>query len=178
MEEIEVPIEHAQEQLHEAAHHSGQRWVGRAALASGLIAVAAAVSALMAGTHANEAMLAQIKASNSWNYYQAKGVKSSVLTSKVQIMHEMGKPEVAADSEKLETYKHEQEEISAEAKNLEAESAAHLKIHEILARAVTLFQTSIALGAISVLSRRKYIWFGSLALALVGIGFLVQGLLA
>ncbi len=47
----------------------------------------------------------------------------------------------------------------------------------VLARAVTGFQVAIALSAISVLSRRKVVWFFSIALGVIGAGFLVQGLL-
>ena len=177
MEEIEVPIEQAQEHLHEAAHHAKEQWISLAALASGVIAVLAAIAAMLAGSHANEAMLSQIKASNSWNYYQAKGVKSAVLASKIQLLNELGKPTVAEDQKKLDEYKKEQDEISSKAKELEAESEVGLKIHEIFAKAVTFFQVAIAMGAIAVLSRRKPFWFVSLAFASVGAVFFALGLL-
>ena len=75
MEEIEVPLEKTQEHIQETAHHSQDKWVGKIALFSAVVAVVAvvaAVAALMAGHHSNEAMITQIKASDSWSYYQAK----------------------------------------------------------------------------------------------------------
>lgn len=187
MEEIEVPLEASQEHIHEAAHHesghheSGHHskggWIGQIALFSALIAVIAAVSALMAGHHSNEAMVSQIKASDSWSFYQAKSVKSSVLQSRVQLLADLGKPPHPEDEAKLEEYKKEQEEISEKAKHFEEESEHHLHVHEILAKSVTLFQVAIAISAISVLTRRKRFWFVGLVFGLTGLVFFVQGLL-
>jgi hypothetical protein len=60
---------------------------------------------------------------------------------------------------------------------MEQSSAKNLARHVVLARGVTGFQVAIALSAISVLSRRKAVWFASLALGVIGTGFLIQGLL-
>ena len=178
MEEIEVPLEQAHEQIHEAAHSTKSRWISLSALSSALFAVLAAVSALMAGHSANEGMVSQIKAANSWNYYQAKGVKLAVLQSKVQLLGEMGKPTTEDDVKKTEQYKTDQEKIMEEAKTLENESAHHLHVHEIFAKAVTLFQVAIALSAIAALTRRHVLVMVSMGFAVVGLGFLTQAFLA
>ena len=185
MEEIEIPLETVQENAHHVSHEGGDHggggsrgWIGWAALSSAIIAVCAAVAALVAGQHANEAMIDQIKASNDWNYYQAKGVKSSVLQSKVETLGELGKPASKADSAKLDQYKKDQAEISEQAKAHEEESEHHLRMHEYFARSVTMFQVAIALGAVSILSRKRRFYFSSLGLAFVGIAFFVQGLLS
>lgn len=179
MEEIEVPLEQVQENAHHAAHGDSEKgWLGWAALSSAVIAVCAAVAALLAGQHANESMIDQIKSSNDWSYYQAKGVKSAVLASKVETLNELGKAPSKEDQAKLEDYKREQTEISESAKEHQAGSEHHLKIHEFFARAVTMFQVAIALGAVAILSRKRRFYFASLGLAILGIGFFVQGLLA
>jgi hypothetical protein len=49
--------------------------------------------------------------------------------------------------------------------------------HNQLARAVTIFQIAIAMGAIAVLARRPKLWFLSLALGVSGLVFLGLGLL-
>jgi hypothetical protein len=175
MEEIEVPLEQVQENAHHA--HGEKGWLSWAALSSAVIAVCAAVAALFAGQHANEAMFDQIKAANDWNYYQAKGVKSAVLNSKIDLLKELGKQASPADVEKIESYKHDQEQITEHAKEHEAASEHHLKIHELAARAVTLFQVSIALGAVAILSRKRKFLFASFAISIVGIFFFVSALL-
>jgi hypothetical protein len=182
MEEIEVPLEQVQENAHHVSHGGGESgskgWFGWAALSSALIAVCAAVAALLAGQHANEAMINQIKSANDWNYYQAKGVKAAVLQSKVEMLTELGKPPTTEDAAKMEEYKRQQSEISEQAKVHDETSEHHLKIHELIARAVTMFQVAIALGAVSILSRKRRFFFASLGLALLGVGFFIQGLLA
>ena len=46
-----------------------------------------------------------------------------------------------------------------------------------MAKAVTVFQIAIAVSAISVLTRRKWLWYGSGLLGLIGLIFLLQELL-
>ncbi len=174
MEELESPIEKIQEELHESANHSHESWIGKVALFSALVAVIAAVAALLAGHHSNEAMITQIKASDSWSFFQAKGIKSSILQMKVQLVHELGKVTSEKDDEKMIEYKKEQDEISEKAKEFEHESNHHLKIHEVLAQAVTLFQVAIAIAAITVLTRRKKLIFFSFGFSLIALFFFLQ----
>ena len=179
-EEIEVPVEHLHEQIHEHAHGGGHAAGGgfnmQVALSSALLAVLAAVSALMSGHYANEAMIEQIKASDQWAFYQAKSIKSSVLTAKMETLQGMGRPVSAGDEDKRAQYETEQKDITKKAKTLEEESHHHLNIHQVLARTVTLMQIAIALAAIAVLTKKKPLWFMSLALGAVGAVILVQAL--
>ena len=177
-EEIEVPTEHLHEAMNEAAEHEGGSGFNmRVALSSAIIAVLAAISALMAGHHANEALLDEISASNTWSYFQSKSIKEAVLKSKVDLISALGKKQAKEDQEKLADYGKEKKEIQEKAEEKEKESAAHLAHHVILARAVTMFQIAIALSAISMLTRKKKLWWGSLALGAAGAFFLVTGLI-
>lgn len=178
MEEIEVPTEKLHEDMQEHAEHARERWIPQVALSSALIAVFAAIAALLAGHHSNEAMIEQIKASDQWNYYQAKGIKSSLLNAKLEILREMGKNVKEEDSHKAEEYKKQQEEISKDAQEKQDVSEKHLKTHEIYAKAVTFFQVAIAIAAISVLVRRRRFWFLSLVFGAFGVGFFIQALLS
>ncbi len=179
VEEIEVPTE----QLHEEMHHHaeggghGASFASLVALASAITAVLAAIAALLAGANANEAMLDQIRASDKWAYYQAKGIKASLLASKMELLSEMGKTPRPKDEEKLVEYKKQQDETQKEATELENDSHGRFQRHEIFARGVTLFQVAIALAAISVLSRRRRFFYVSLGFVLCGVGFLIQGFL-
>jgi hypothetical protein len=175
-EEIEVPTEHLHEKMEEAAeHHRG--WIAKVALSSALLAVAAAISALLAGHHANEAMLEQMQATDQWAFYQAKGIKASVVRSKLELLDALQKPISADDQARVGTYEREQKEIEEKGHELEHSSEKHMAHHGSLAIAVTIFQIAIAMGAISVLARRPKLWFVSLGLGAAGLVFLVQGLL-
>lgn len=180
MEEIEVPTEHLHEEMHHQAEnsgHSGARWISWVALSSALLAALAAVAALIAGHHANEAMIEQIQSSDRWTYYQAKGIKAAILSGRIETLEALGKPIKDDARIKVEDYEKDQKEISAEAKEKEAAATEHLHRHQIVARAVTLFQVSIAMCAIAALVRRRRFWYVGLAFGGVGAVFFVQGLL-
>ena len=178
MEEPEVPTEHLHEEMEHHASHGKAPWMMGVALSSALLAGFAAVSSLLAGHHANEAMVDQIQSSDKWAFYQAKGIKAAVLGSKMELLEAEGRPVAAKDVQKMAEYKKDQEDITAQAKELQHSSEAHLARHVVFARAVTLFQIAIAIGAISALTNRRSFWFVSLAFGLGGIVFLVQGWLA
>jgi len=76
-----------------------------------------------------------------------------------------------------EEYKKEQAEIKEKAEEFQKESAMHSAKHSIFARGITLFQISIAIGAISIIVKRRNLWLVSMGFACVGIFFLIQGLL-
>ncbi len=178
MEEIEVPLEGLHEEMHHHAsgggHGGGPSWIMQGALLSACLAVFAAISALLAGHYANEAMIEQLQSSDQWGYYQAKGIKASVLDVKREMQKLLGKGVDPAVEEKLNEYKKEQQEIFEKATEKEHESKAHLKKHEILAKSVTFFQIAIAVTAIAVLARKPQFLFVSLGFGAAGIFFLVQ----
>ncbi len=192
-EEIEVPTEHLHETVNEAAHesahaggyagrhgkegHEANPFNMRVAITTALLAVVAAIAALLAGHAANEALLEQIEASNEWNHFQSKSIKAAVLSSKVDLLSNLGKPASDKDKAKLAEYDHDMEELTAAAKHKEAASSAHMQHHVVLARAVTLFQIAIALAAIAVLTKKSGLWLCSLGLGVIGVGFFVTGLI-
>jgi uncharacterized protein DUF4337 len=177
MEEAEIPTEHLQEEMHHHAESSAQSWIMGVALTSALLAVLAAVSALQSGHHANEAMIEQMKASDAWSYYQAKGIKAAVLESRLDLRRALKQPISPKDEEKLGAYGEDQAKISGEAKEREASSSRHLSTHETFAAAVTLFQVAIGIAAIAALTRKRRFWLVSMAFGAAGLFFFVQGFL-
>lgn len=179
MEGPEVPLEHLHEDMHhQATHGDAPRWMMGVALSSALIAGFAAITALLAGHHANEAMLEQISASNRWSYYQAKSIKKNVVESKLETLAALGKEADPAELKRIPQYDKQLEEIKAEAEVKEHASHAHLHKHEIYARAVTLFQVAIAVAAIAVLTKLRSFWYVGLGFGFVGIFFSIQAYLA
>jgi hypothetical protein len=177
MEEFESQTEHVEEELHHHAHAAKEGWISGVALTAALLAALAATTALLAGHHVNEAMMDRIETSNQWNYYQAKGIKAAVLQTKID-SHEMhDKPVAPEDRAKLKDYAREQAEISADAREKEKSSREHFQHHVVLARGVTMFQVAIAVSAIAALTRRRPFWHVGMLLGVVGLYFLVTGLL-
>lgn len=174
MEGPEVPLEHLHEEVHHHATHGSVPWISGVALSTAIFAVLAAIAGLLAGMHANEAMMSQIQASDQWGYYQAKSIKAAILEAKTTLASEA----TDRDKEKAAQYQEEQREIKSEAEHKEAEAKASFHRHEVFARSVTMFQIAIAIAAISALTRRRRFWFVSLGFGLIGVVFLVLGSMA
>ena len=176
MELPEVPLEQTQEDFVHHAHGSTEKWVLGVALTAALLAVLAAITALIAEHHADEAMILQIQSSDQWNFYQAKGIKANLLNTKAEILSALGKTVDDKDKAKLEKYQKDQAEIKTKAEELQRESEIHLRHHSVLSRSVTMFQIAIAVGAIAVLTKRRQFWFGSIAFGGVGVAFFIYAL--
>lgn len=175
MEGPEVPLEQSQEEIADHAHHATEKWILGVALTAALLAVLAAITALMAEHHANEAMLDQIRSSDKWAFYQAKSIKANLFSTKIDLLKALDKTVDEKDLGKVETYRKEQEAVREEAEEEERASEKHLRQHSILSRSVTLFQVGIAVGAISVLTKRKSLWLVSLVFGVVGVAQLLGG---
>ena len=169
MEDPEVPTEHLHEHIHEAVHENHNRWSMSVAISTAFMAAFAAVSSLMAGHSSNEALINQIKSSDKWSYYNAKGIKAEVADAVLQLKEsKTGDTSKAAAARKAKL-KEDQKEIQKEATELQDESKKNLQEDMLLARAVTFFQVAISLSAVSLLSKKKPLWYVGLALFALGI---------
>ncbi len=156
------------------------RWVS---LTTAILAAVAAVASLRAGDTVNEALALksdatriQAQASDQWAYYQAKGIKGAVARASATTWKAAGRPVPPELEATAERYDSEQKEITVKARGLEAErdlkeheATALLEQHHSYAAAVALFQVAIALGAVSALTRNKYVWWCSMVLGAGGL---------
>jgi hypothetical protein len=163
---------------HEVQHHAhehGGAHLTRIALTTALIAAFAAVTGYLAGERADEALIEQIHAADHWSYYQAKSIKSTVLSGKIETLQGLtGKPPSASDADKLKRYDEEMKEIRHQAEEKQTEASHRLAQRTLLATGVTLFQISIAIGAISAVTRKKFLWYGSLVFGAGGLTILLK----
>lgn len=182
-------------ELEHAAHgdaHSGSNTSGRKnmtsqiAVCTAIIATVGAVFSYMggltqanAGLYKNNAGMKKTEASNQWNYFQSKSTKQSLAEFARDMSPDERKPDWQA---KVARYDHEKNEISVEAKKLEAEatdwderSEAQMHEHHRWAQATTALQVSIALAAIALLTKKRWMEWGMVGVAGVG---LVVGILA
>lgn len=178
-EELELNAKEEVEKLEKGG------WNKYLAISTALIAVIAAIASLASGTYSNQAVLEknnavlfQSKASDQWNYYQAKGIKKNVSDAFSQ---QFSSPSFKAQSDK---YAAEQKDILAQAQSFEKQveeadkaSEHSLEKHHKLAFAVTFFQIAIALAAMSSLMRRRSFFVLSLLAAAGGIGYMLAGFL-
>jgi hypothetical protein len=163
---------------HELEHaaHSGDPFSGRIAVMTAIFATLGAIMGYMAGhtqnaalIYKNEAAIRRTEASDQWNFYQAK-------SSKQNLAELGGVLATGADAERyrgeVERYKKEKADIEKDARNLEAQSKeAEAKSEESLhehhrwAQSMTLIQVSIALAAITLLTRHRGLQYLSYAAA-------------
>lgn len=177
MPEHEVPLEELHEHIQEHAHESKEKWVSGVALSTALLATAAAIAALLTSKYESHAMIEQIEKADGYAYYQAKSLKSNLLQSEIKILKALDKKPSEEDQAQLAKYAGEMKEIKAGADAKGEMAEKHEAVKDLFAFSVTMFQISIAIGAISVLTRRKMFWFVSLVFGATGLFFLASGYL-
>jgi hypothetical protein len=171
---------HDHELEHAAQHGSKDRFAGTIAVMTAVLATIGALFSYMggatqanAGLYKNNAAIKKTEASNQWNYYQAKSSKQNLAELAMALVPEDRK---AGYRDEVERYKKEKAEIKVGAEKLEAEAKAwdeqsdqQMHQHHRWAQATTALQISIALAAIALLTRRKWLEYGMFGVAGIGV---------
>lgn len=125
----------------------------------------------------NEAILKKSEASDQWAYYQAKGIKEVIVERAVAA----GDEERAKQRADAKRYADEKADIEKEARRLDAQareadgaSAVAFRPHRRLAQALALVQAAIAVAALTVLTRQRWLLAASGVAALTAIGFWIS----
>jgi hypothetical protein len=182
---VHGPHDHEVEHV---AQHGGDRFTSRLAVLTALLSTVGAIFGYMGGhsqnaalLYKNEAAIQKTSASNQWNYYQAKSNKQNLAELSVTLTSGETQQKFA---QAIERYKKEKEEIKVEADKLEAEakaadkkSEAEMHVHERWALATTLLQIAIALSAITLLTRKRWLLIGVYGSTALGLGAGVMGYL-
>jgi hypothetical protein len=172
-------------ELEHAAQH-GDGMAGQLAVITAILATLGAMFSYMGGATQAEAALAKndaairkTEASDTWNYYQSKNIKQMLSEMAVDLVPPDRRDKVAKE---VERYKAEKDPIMAKARKLEEESAEFdrkseelMHQHHRWAQATTALQISIAMAAIALLTRRRWLEWATLGVAGVGV---VTGVLA
>ncbi len=165
-----------EELLEERAKESqNRRWINQIGLSTGILSALAAITSMQAGYLANEGMLAQIRATDQWALYQARGTKRHLDESTVAILQALQKPVSPAVTAEIAKLKQGQDDSQAEAHKLETEASVNLQQHESFAHSVAALQIGISLGAVAALLRQRRVWYLGLGIAAVGVGFMIWG---
>ena len=176
--EVPSPHEHAVE---EEVEKEGQSLAQKIALMTAVLATVGAIVSYQSGSAQNEAMflknqsiLKQAEASDQWAFYQAKSVKSHIddataaLATDPDTKARFLTAKTGEDKEKAEIQA-EAQKLQAESRRLGEESEAKLRPHERLALALSALQIAIALAAITVLTKRRWLLWGSVSFAVIGV---------
>jgi hypothetical protein len=183
--ELEHVAEHAAEGHHGIA---GGSLVNQVAMFTAVIATVGAMFSYMggatqanAGLYKNNAAIKKTEASNQWNYYQAKSSKQNLSELALVLVADDKKP---LYQKEVERYKAEKAEIKLAADKLEADatqwdekSEAQMHLHHRWAQATTALQVSIALAAIALLTKKKWLEWGMFGVGGVGVAIGVAAML-
>jgi hypothetical protein len=178
----EIDTDKLREAIDEEIDKEGGTLLRTIALTTAILAALAAVAALKAGATANEALILktettrlQAEASDQWAYYQAKGLKATIVEAEKNAWTVLDKPAPEELTKNQERYTEDQRKSKEKAEELEkqrdeksAEADHLMHHHHYFAQSVALLQVSIALGAVAALTRNKTMWIGSTLLGLGG----------
>src|SRR5262245_40541852 len=102
--DLQETIQELQEERKERAEQARQiSWTRYIALTTAIMAVFAAIGALRSGTLVTEAVLQQLKASDTWNEYQASRMKDHLYRISAFTLLDRGAPPPAAAKGSHET---------------------------------------------------------------------------
>ena len=179
-------LEHAAQDGHDG-HDKGGGMIAQIAVVTAIIATVGALFSYQggatqanAGLYKNNAAIKKTEAANQWSFFQAKSTKQSLAEFARDLAPEEKR---AAYQSRIDRYEKEKNEIKVGAEKLETESLTwdkssdeQMHQHHRWAQATTVLQVSIALAAIALLTRKKWLEYGMFALA--GVGIVLGGLAA
>lgn len=182
---VHGPHDHEVEHV---AHHGGDDFTSRLAVLTAVISTVGALFGYMGGhsqnaalLYKNEASIQKTAASNQWNYYQAKSNKQNLAELSVTLTSGEDKEKFSKD---VARYQQEKVEIKAAAEKLEQaaedankKSEIEMHVHERWAMGTTLLQVAIALAAIALLTRKRWMLVGVYGSTALGLAAGVMGYL-
>jgi len=169
-------------ELEHAAQHEPKGLGGQLAVITAILATVGAFFSYMggatqanAGLYKNNAAITKTEAANQWNYFQAKSSKQSLAELAIELTPV--DEQKAKYRDKVARYESEKNEIKAKADKLEAESKEwdhrsdeQMHLHHRWAQATTALQIGIALAAIALLTRRRWMEYATIGVGVVGVG--------
>ncbi|HTP75588.1 MAG TPA: DUF4337 family protein [Rhizomicrobium sp.] len=163
----------------EHAAHAGDPFIARIAISVAVLAVLAAVAGSLetveggrALNATSEAVLAQDRATDAWDEYQADSLKKHIYG----IAADGGGPNAPRYRKSEQDNVERQASIRTDAKKNEAdrdrllaESGMHEERHHWLTGAATLFEIGIAMSTVAIITRRHWLWFSAMGFGTVGL---------
>lgn len=199
---IENPLEQVKEEIreleakeiqHEAEEKQRARFSNTIALTISVYAVLSAFAGMKESQITTEsllemdnAVLNQAQATDQWNYYDSKSLKSDMTKELSQLVPAIPtSPQTAQQlldnyQKNIATYERDKAQAQKNARSREAARDEHIKATDELVKkhhkaglSETFIQIAIVLASVASLLRRKWLWFGSLGVAAVAVFFLI-----
>ena len=167
-------LEHAQQ------GHGGEH-TNSIAMFTAIIATVGALFGYMggstqanAGLYKNNAAIKKTEASNQWNFYQAKSNKQNLSELALELAPTNRKSFYESEIQRYKTEKADiktkADALEAEARHWDEESEHQMHQHHRWAQATTVLQVAIAMAAIALLSKKRWIEWAMYGSGAVGLG--------
>jgi hypothetical protein len=182
---VDDPALSAHENREHAEHaaHAHDPFISQVSITVAVLAVLAAAAGSLESVEggaaiaaSSQSVLEQDKATDSWNEYQADSLKRHLYT----IAAQEGGPHEAEFRRTAQEQNTKQASVRAHAvaneaqrDRLAAESAEHERRHHWLTGAATLLEIGIAMSTVTIITKRRPLWIGALALGAAGSALLV-----
>jgi len=171
---------HDHELEHAAQHGGGDSFVGRIAVTTALLATLGALFSYQggatqanAGIAKNNASIKKTEAANQWSFYQAKSTKQNLAELGMELApntrREYYEQAIGRYKEEKADIKKTAEAFELESKEWDKQSDEQMHMHHRWAQATTALQIAIALSAIALLTRRKWLQWGVYGVSAFGI---------
>jgi hypothetical protein len=161
----------------EKAHESGQRGIG---MTMAIFAVLLAIATMMSHRSHTEEVLLETQATDQWNYYQAKNIRSHVYDADAELatlFGDRGSQQVADFRAKSAQQKKDSEEIQREAEKLGREVGVAGRRARFYDGSELFLEIGIVLSSISLLSGSSAYWRWSFLFSAAGVAGILWGLL-
>jgi hypothetical protein len=174
----------AQELQEHAEHGSHESALRPVAFTMSLLAVLVAVTTVLGHRTHTEAVLDQNKATDQWNFYQAKKIRSNDTALATDLLSVVTIADKAAASKIAKSYAEHQEKWAGDLKEeQEKAEALETKVEEAEARAdrfdlaEALLEIGLVITSVTLLTRSRIYWYLGMVFSVVGIASALSVLL-
>jgi len=174
------------DELQELREHAEKakedRSLAAVSLTMAVLAVFVAVVSLLGHRAHTEEVVLQAKSSDQWAFYQAKNIRQHEDELFGDLSAAVASNDAAAMAkfrekagQEADRYKHDKEEIQAEASKLEQEVAMERKRADRYDLAEVFLEIGLVITSITLLSGRRIFWHLGIVLSVVGVLVAVTG---
>ncbi|MGB8751347.1 MAG: DUF4337 domain-containing protein [Candidatus Sulfotelmatobacter sp.] len=177
------------DELQELREHAEKaredRSLAAVSLTMAVLAVFVAVVSLLGHRAHTEEVVLQAKSSDQWAYYQAKNIREH----EDELFGDLAAVAASNDAgamakfrekagQEADRYKHDKEEIQAEARKLEQEVATERNRADLFDLAEVFLEIGLVVTSVTLLSGRRVFWHAGIVLSVLGVVVGVMGAMA
>jgi len=149
-----------------------------------ILAVLVAGVTLLGHRAHTEELLLQGKASDQWNYYQAKNIRANnaqIMADSLDVFQARDEKKRELLSEKyqkgVERYSSDKDEISEQAKELEGERDHYQRRADHFDAGEGILEFALIICSLTLLTNQKFFWFSGIGIGAVGVAVALTGFL-